>query len=136
MYKLAFQALVSLAVSLGVAIGVSPDVRGEVRETWQEGRALVHELTSGVYTASHVGASTEVNAAIAADNSDEAQLNADTQVSAETNVQTVLDGLFGDANAEGSAGAHAQSGASVETEDGGLDLFTWLGSSLNFGLGE
>jgi hypothetical protein len=104
MYKIAIEALVSLAVVAGAAFGL-----GSHHDEAGEGGNLASDVHVASEVNSHVGVNTESTAG----DSDEVGLNASAN-----------------------ANAHAQTVASLETEDDSLGLIAWLGSGLNLHLGE
>ncbi|MHB8777893.1 MAG: hypothetical protein ACYC6R_09040 [Anaerolineales bacterium] len=120
MFKLIAQAFFSLLISLGLVTGANPNVRGEVKQTWQEAKAIVHQTVDfAVDTASDLIA--QVNN------------NVNVEASTEANAKTNTDVYFGEGSNQVQAGVDSQAEASYETqpEDG---LFLNFGGDANAGL--
>jgi len=112
MSKLVAQVFLSLMVSLGLVAGANPDVRGEVRQTWHEAKAIVHQTVDfAAETVSDLASQVETNA------------GAEASAEAETNT----DVYFGEDSTEAQAAveADAQAGTALEaeSEDGFLINF-------------
>lgn len=121
MSKLIAQGFLSLLINLGLVTGARSDVRGEVKELWQETKAVVHEafeFATGTVSEAALQVPTEVtvdlnlsaDADTGADVSSsavqaEAESETDTTASADTETEGgFFLNLGGDADADLSVG--------------------------------
>jgi hypothetical protein len=121
MSKLIAQGFLSLLISLGLVTGARAGVRGEVKELWQETKAVVHEAFE--FAAGTVG---EVTSQVPT------EVNVDLNLSAEANADTSADVSSSDVQAEGESETDAAASVATELEDG--SFFLNLGGDADAGL--
>lgn len=125
MSKLIAQAFLSLMVSLGLVTGVNPDVRGEVKQAWQETKAIVHQTVDfATETATNLApqVNVNVNAEAGADANTDVYFDEDSQSGTEVGTE---------AQADTSAEAQAESEGGFFLNFGGD-----ASSGLNIGFGK
>lgn len=107
MSKLIAQGFLSLLISLGLVTGARPDVRGEVKELWQETKAVVHEAFE--FTTDTVG---EVTSQVPT------EVSVDLNLSAEANAYTSADVSSNDVQAEAGSETNFAISADADSEGG------------------
>lgn len=121
MSKLIAQGFLSLLISLGLVTGARPDVRGEVKEFWQETKAVVHEafeFTTGTVSEATSQVPTE--------------FNLDLNLSAEADADADADVSSSDAQVEAAGETEVTASAETELEEDGF--FLNLGGDADAGL--